>query len=88
MPLTDNSLGQQHLQQLVPEEFQCVGIIIWSDLEVLLLVKSAIGSLYNCLVPSLILGCGARGDNSCSENVGYKNLLNIKKVASREKAAA
>jgi hypothetical protein len=43
VPLTDNSLGQQHLQQLVPEEFQCVGIIIWSDQEVPLLVKSAIG---------------------------------------------
>jgi hypothetical protein len=44
VPLTDNSLGQQHLQQLVPEElFQCVGIVIWSDQEVPLLVKSAIG---------------------------------------------
>ena len=51
-------------------------------------VQGTIGSLYNSLVPSLTLGCGARGGNSCSENVGYKNLLNIKKVARRDKAAA
>ena len=51
-------------------------------------VHGTIGSLYNCLVPSLTLGCGARGGNSSSENVGYKNLLNIKKVARRDKAAA
>ena len=43
-----------------------------------------IGDLYNFkLVPSLTLGCGSWGGNSISENVGIKNLLNIKSVAER-----
>jgi acyl-CoA reductase-like NAD-dependent aldehyde dehydrogenase len=58
--------------------------VIWNQPS----VQGTIGSLYNCLVPSLTLGCGARGGNSCSENVGYKNLLNFKTVARRDQAAA
>jgi acyl-CoA reductase-like NAD-dependent aldehyde dehydrogenase len=46
-------------------------------------VHGTIGALYNSLVPSLTLGCGARGGNITSENVGYKNLLNIKRLARR-----
>jgi acyl-CoA reductase-like NAD-dependent aldehyde dehydrogenase len=46
-------------------------------------VHGTIGALYNTLVPSLTLGCGARGGNITSENVGYKNLLNIKRLARR-----
>ena len=43
-----------------------------------------IGDLYNFkLTPSLTLGCGSWGGNSVSENVGIKNLLNIKHVAER-----
>ncbi len=43
-----------------------------------------IGDLYNFkLAPSLTLGCGSWGGNSVSENVGIKNLLNIKTVAHR-----
>ncbi len=43
-----------------------------------------IGDLYNFrLTPSLTLGCGSWGGNSVSENVGVKNLLNIKTVAER-----
>ena len=43
-----------------------------------------IGDLYNFkLAPSLTLGCGSWGGNSVSENVGIKNLLNIKTVAER-----
>lgn len=46
--------------------------------------QGAIGDLYNFrLEPSLTLGCGSWGDNSTSENVGVKHLLNIKSVASR-----
>lgn len=41
----------------------------------------AIGGLYNHLKPSLTLGCGSWGNNSISENVGVKHLLNIKTVA-------
>ena len=43
-----------------------------------------IGDLYNFkLEPSLTLGCGSWGNNSVSENVGVKHLINIKTVAER-----
>ena len=43
-----------------------------------------IGDLYNFkMAPSLTLGCGTWGDNSVSENVGVKHLLNVKTVAER-----
>ena len=46
--------------------------------------QGAIGDVYNFrLEPSLTLGCGSWGNNSTSENVGVKHLLNIKSVASR-----
>ncbi|MDE6781023.1 MAG: bifunctional acetaldehyde-CoA/alcohol dehydrogenase [Ruminococcus sp.] len=46
--------------------------------------QGGIGDLYNFdLAPSLTLGCGSWGGNSTSENVGVKNLLNIKTVAER-----
>jgi acyl-CoA reductase-like NAD-dependent aldehyde dehydrogenase len=47
-------------------------------------VHGTIGALYNTLVPSLTLGCGSAGGNITSENVGYKNLLNIKRLARRK----
>ncbi|MBK5275754.1 MAG: aldehyde dehydrogenase family protein [Desulfuromonadales bacterium] len=49
-------------------------------------VHGTIGALYNSLVPSLTLGCGAMGGNITTENVGYKNLLNIKRLARRNSA--
>lgn len=43
-----------------------------------------IGDLYNFkLAPSLTLGCGSWGNNSVSDNVGVKHLVNIKTVAKR-----
>lgn len=43
-----------------------------------------IGDLFNFAVaPSLTLGCGSWGNNSVSENVGPKHLINIKTVAKR-----
>ncbi len=43
-----------------------------------------IGDLYNFrLTPSLTLGCGSWGNNSVSENVSVKHLVNIKVVAER-----
>ncbi|MFA6775254.1 MAG: bifunctional acetaldehyde-CoA/alcohol dehydrogenase [Sphaerochaetaceae bacterium] len=46
--------------------------------------QGAIGDIYNFrLEPSLTLGCGSWGNNSVSENVGPKHLLNIKTVAAR-----
>ncbi|MBR7101591.1 MAG: bifunctional acetaldehyde-CoA/alcohol dehydrogenase [Clostridia bacterium] len=43
-----------------------------------------VGDVYNFrLAPSLTLGCGSWGGNSISDNVGIKQLLNIKTVAIR-----
>jgi len=33
------------------------------------------------LVPSLTLGCGTFGGNSTTDNIGYRHLLNVKRVA-------
>ena len=46
--------------------------------------QGGIGDLYNFrLTPSLTLGCGSWGGNSVCENVGIKELMNIKTVAER-----
>ena len=46
--------------------------------------QGGIGDMYNFrLTPSLTLGCGSWGGNSVCENVGIKELLNIKTVAKR-----
>ncbi len=46
--------------------------------------QGGIGDLYNFrLAPSLTLGCGSWGGNSVSENVGVRQLINIKTVAER-----
>ena len=46
--------------------------------------QGAIGDLFNFeMIPSLTLGCGSWGNNSVSENVGAKHLLNIKTITKR-----
>ncbi len=46
--------------------------------------QGGIGDIYNFkLAPSLTLGCGTWGNNSISENVGVKHLINIKTIAER-----
>ena len=46
--------------------------------------QGGIGDIYNFkLAPSLTLGCGTWGNNSVSENVGVKHLINIKTIAER-----
>ena len=46
--------------------------------------QGGIGDIFNfALAPSLTLGCGSWGNNSVSENVGPKHLINIKTVAKR-----
>ncbi len=46
--------------------------------------QGGIGDLYNFrLTPSLTLGCGSWGGNSVCENVGIKELINVKTVAYR-----
>ena len=41
---------------------------------------SAGGSFYNGLTPTNTLGCGSWGNNSISENLGYKHLINISRI--------
>jgi acyl-CoA reductase-like NAD-dependent aldehyde dehydrogenase len=46
-------------------------------------VHGSVGLIYNMLPPSLTLGCGTDGGNYLTNNVNYKDLLNIKQVAKR-----
>lgn len=46
-------------------------------------VHGSVGLIYNQLPPSLTLGCGTDGGNYLTNNVNYKDLLNIKQVAKR-----
>lgn len=45
--------------------------------------QGAIGDLYNTNTPSLTLGCGTMGNNSTTDNVSVRNLLNLKRVLIR-----
>lgn len=41
---------------------------------------SAGGSFYNGFAPTTTLGCGSWGNNSISENLDYKHLINISRI--------
>jgi acyl-CoA reductase-like NAD-dependent aldehyde dehydrogenase len=43
-------------------------------------VQGVVG-LTSGLEPSFVLGCGTFGGNSTTDNVGYRNLLNVKRLA-------
>lgn len=43
--------------------------------------SSAGGSFWNGLAPTNTLGCGSWGHNSISENLDYKHLMNVSKIA-------
>lgn len=43
----------------------------------------ALGGVYNNLTPTFSLGCGTWGGSSTTENVNYRQLLNIKTVSRR-----
>lgn len=43
----------------------------------------ALGGVYNNLTPTFSLGCGTWGGSSTTENVNYRQLLNIKTVSQR-----
>lgn len=44
----------------------------------------ALGGVYNSLAPTFSLGCGTWGGSATTENVNYRNLLNIKTVSRRQ----
>lgn len=46
--------------------------------------QGAVGYLYNCLSPSLTLGCGTGGKNITTENITARHLLNIQRVCRRK----
>jgi acetaldehyde dehydrogenase/alcohol dehydrogenase len=43
----------------------------------------ALGGVYNSLTPTFSLGCGTWGGSMTTDNVNYRNLLNIKTVSKR-----
>lgn len=43
--------------------------------------SSAGGSFWNGLAPTNTLGCGSWGHNSISENLDYKHLMNVSRIA-------
>jgi len=43
----------------------------------------ALGGVYNSLTPTFSLGCGTWGGSSTTDNVNYRNLLNVKTVSRR-----
>ncbi len=43
----------------------------------------ALGGVYNSMTPTFSLGCGTWGGSSTTDNVNYRNLLNVKSVSRR-----
>jgi len=67
--------------ETILEEFALkvpAGRVIWNQPS----MHGVVG-LTSGMVPSFTLGCGARGGNSTTEGVTFKNLINIKRVARR-----
>jgi acetaldehyde dehydrogenase/alcohol dehydrogenase len=44
----------------------------------------ALGGVYNRMTPTFSLGCGTWGGSTTTDNINYRNLLNIKAVARRQ----
>ena len=44
----------------------------------------ALGGIYNSMPPTFSLGCGTWGGSNTTDNVNYRNLLNIKTVSRRQ----
>jgi acetaldehyde dehydrogenase/alcohol dehydrogenase len=44
----------------------------------------ALGGIYNSMTPTFSLGCGTWGGSNTTDNVNYRNLLNIKAVSRRQ----
>jgi acetaldehyde dehydrogenase / alcohol dehydrogenase len=44
----------------------------------------ALGGVYNSMTPTFSLGCGTWGGSTTTDNVNYRNLLNIKAVSRRQ----
>ncbi|MBN1530014.1 MAG: bifunctional acetaldehyde-CoA/alcohol dehydrogenase [Thermoleophilaceae bacterium] len=47
----------------------------------------ALGGVYNSMTPTFSLGCGTWGGSMTTDNVNYRNLLNVKTVSRRQAPA-
>src|SRR5581483_11439365 len=43
-----------------------------------------LGGVYNSMTPTFSLGCGTWGGSNTTDNVNYRNLLNVKTVSRRQ----
>ena len=48
----------------------------------------ALGGVYNSMTPTFSLGCGTWGGSTTTDNVNYRNLMNIKTVSRRQAPSA
>lgn len=46
--------------------------------------QGALGGLYNGLTPSMTLACGSGGKNFTTDNISFRHLLNIQRIAFRQ----
>ncbi len=44
----------------------------------------ALGGIYNAMTPTFSLGCGTWGGSMTTDNINYRNLLNVKAVSHRQ----
>ena len=44
----------------------------------------ALGGVYNSMTPTFSLGCGTWGGSNTTDNINYRNLLNVKAVSRRQ----
>ncbi len=70
-----HSDSEEHIEYVGTE--LCVSRFVINQVS----ASSAGGSYYNGLAPTNTLGCGSWGHNSISENLDYKHLMNVSRIA-------
>ncbi|MPN11770.1 Succinate-semialdehyde dehydrogenase (acetylating) [bioreactor metagenome] len=70
-----HSDNKEHIEK-VGEEL-CVSRFVVNQI----CASSAGGSFFNGLAPTNTLGCGTWGHNSISENLDFKHLMNVSRIA-------
>lgn len=70
-----HSDSEEHIQYVGTQ--LCVSRFVINQIS----ASSAGGSYYNGLAPTNTLGCGSWGHNSISENLDYKHLMNVSRIA-------
>ncbi|MCQ4636822.1 aldehyde dehydrogenase family protein [Anaerovorax odorimutans] len=70
-----HSDSEEHIEYVGKE--LCVSRFVINQIS----ASSAGGSYFNGLAPTNTLGCGSWGHNSISENLDYKHLMNVSRIA-------